>query len=457
MKHIHFIGICGVGMGSLAILWQKKGWRVTGSDAGFFPPISTHLKKHQINFYPGWHPEKMGRPDLVVVGNVAGSENPEWQYVQQEKLPFVSYPELIAKYLVKENSIVCTGTYGKTTSTALLAWIFKKNNINPAYMFGGVALDLEESADDPPNSTWSILEGDEYKTARWDNSPKFFHYKPSHLLLTAIKWDHADIYPTAESYLEVFKELILSLPKNGLLVSCADDKQAKKITELANCKIVKYGKADDADYIYKNVKQTKNGLSFTITRGDKDYEIQTTGYGEYLAENICGCFALSLEMGLPPEKIISAINDFKGNKRRLENRGKTKTGAMVFDDIAHSPDKAKSVLETLRKIFNKKIYAVFEPNTGSRQENSISAYDQAFASADEVIIPQLTKLKTLSDKKHLNGHDLSLIIGKTHPAVKYLENDEELVKYLKQKTQPDEVVVFLGSHSFRGMIEKIID
>ena len=162
-------------MSALAIAFQKKGWRVTGSDAGFFPPVSDNLKKNKIDFYPGWHPEKMcadGEPDIVVVGNVASSTNPEWKFVQEKKLTYYSYPELVAKYFVAQNSIVCAGTYGKTSTSSLLAWILTQSGFEPSYMFGGLAINSQFDSASIGNNDWSVLEGDEYKTARWDNSPK---------------------------------------------------------------------------------------------------------------------------------------------------------------------------------------------------------------------------------------------------------------------------------------------
>jgi len=239
---IHFIGICGVAMSALAIAFKKAGheklpdgslvpcFEVSGSDVGFFPPVSTNLEKHNIKFYPGWHPEKMGTPDLVVVGNVASSTNPEWQYVQEKKLNYKSYPEAIEEFFIKENSIVCAGTYGKTTTSALLAFVLSECGYNPSYMFGGIAVDegfdsaslgnepRKVQTSSEPRGGYSVTEGDEYKSARWDNGAKFFHYHPTHLLLTAIQWDHADVYPTEESYFEAFEKLVKSVPENGLLV-----------------------------------------------------------------------------------------------------------------------------------------------------------------------------------------------------------------------------------------------
>ena len=237
-KHIHFIGICGVAMSALALAYQKKGYKVTGSDKGFYPPVSTHLKDAGIKFYPGWHPEKMiadGNPNLIIVGNVASSTNPEWLYVQENNIPYKSYPEAVAEQIVKDTSIVCAGTYGKSTTTTLLTWILKQADKNPSYMFGGISLNDLSSANFT-DSDISILEGDEYKTARWDDRPKFAHYSPTHLLLTSVVWDHADVYPTEQSYVYAFEKLIRDLPRNGLLVLSAKvSKQHQQIVKLSNC------------------------------------------------------------------------------------------------------------------------------------------------------------------------------------------------------------------------------
>ncbi|OGH78766.1 MAG: hypothetical protein A2224_01110 [Candidatus Magasanikbacteria bacterium RIFOXYA2_FULL_40_20] len=465
-KKIHFIGICGVAMSALAIAFHKKGWRVTGSDAGFFPPISTHLKKNKINFYPGWHPDRVlrsfsegGENDqkdcLVVVGNVASSTNPEWLYVQKNNIEYKSYPEAIAKYFVKKNSIVCAGTYGKTSSATLLSYIFIQSGLDPSYMFGGLAQNKIDSAH-IGESNWSILEGDEYKSSRWDNGAKFKHYSPTHLLLSAVKWDHADVYPTESSYFDAFAELVKSIPKDGLVVACADNKKVEEIVKLVNCKIVKYGNTNNADYIYSDVAQTKQGLSFDIKNGKNNYKIETDILGDYQAENITGCFAMARECGIEPEKIIESIKSFKGIKRRLEKR--LASDITVFDDIAHSPAKAKSVLETLKSIYTGKIIAIFEPNTGNRKPASLPGYDNCFSSADTVIIPKLTKVKTDTNDtaKPIDGEKLTEVIAKTHPDVKYIDDDAELLKYIIDNKKKNDCIVFLGSHGFRNMIEQLV-
>ncbi|MEK7131843.1 MAG: Mur ligase family protein [Patescibacteria group bacterium] len=483
MKHIHFIGICGVAMGALAAAFHKEGWQISGSDVGFFPPISDYLKGNDISFYPGWHQEKMtadGDPDIVVVGNVAGSGNAEFIYARKNNLNYKSYPEVIAEYIVQKNSLICAGTYGKTSTTALLTFILEKAGINPSYMFGGLSLNLPVSAKikdatmlsaahtSLPSSQegltkqgdgWSVLEGDEYKTARWDSRPKFKLYSPTHLLLTSVSWDHADIYPTEETYLQAFKDLISMIPAAGLIVACVDDLKIKNVlaANVNGARVITYGKDPTARFSYSQVKQTTAGISFIIKHENVEYNIVAPVLGEHMAENICGCFAMAKEINIDETIILKSIGEFKGIKRRLEKRCEGKI--TIYDDLGHSPAKAKASLGTLRAIYpHSKITAIFEPNTGNRKSQSIPGYNKAFMAADEVIVPTLTRIKT--DPKDIDppfdGKKLAEVISRTQPQTVYIENDDKLIEYIKNNTKKEDVVVFLGSRGFRGMIEKLV-
>lgn len=444
-------------MSALAIALYKKGYKVSGSDVGFYPPVSTMLEKSGVEFYAGWHPEKMGTPDLVVVGNVAGSQNPEWKFVQENKLTYKSYPEAIAEFWLKEESIVCAGTYGKTTSSALLAWIFSEADKDPSYMFGGLMQAIFPSAA-LADSEWSILEGDEYKSARWDNGPKFAHYKPKYLLLTAVSWDHVDVYPTEKSYFNAFETLVESVPDEGLIAVSTDNSTALNMaaTRQGGPLIITYGTDADAIYRYENVAQSADGLEFDIIYQGEKFSITCPLLGSYQAENITGAFALASELNIEPHQIVQAIASFPGLKRRLEKR--VEGIVTVYDDIAHSPAKAKSVLETLRAIYDGKIIAVFEPNTGNRKPDSKPLYSEAFVDADEVIIPRLTKIKidAADSAPPFEGPELAQTISETHDNVVYIDEDQELVEYLVDTVATGDVIVFLGSHGFRGMIEAVI-
>lgn len=458
LPQIHFIGICGVGMSAIAIALKKKGYRVSGSDKGFYPPVSNNLKRAGIDFYPGWHADKMttnGNPDLVVLGNAAGSHNPEWTYAKEKNIPYRSYPEIIAEFFIKNNSIVCAGTYGKTTSSAILSWILKKNNFDPTYMFGGVPMNDMLPAE-LTDSEYSILEGDEYKSASWDDRPKFAHYSPTHLLLTSVVWDHADIYPTEKLYAGAFKKLIRSLPDNATLV--VSEKVPKGIYESQShrLRITNYGTGNTNHYAYKNIQTSKNGIDFQIKHGSSIFDLQSSALGDYMADNITGCFAMARELGIEPKKIIPSLASFKNIKRRLEKR--SEGNITVFDDIAHSPQKAEAVLKSLRSVYVGKIIAVFEPNTGNRKKEAEAGYDHAFDAADQVIIPRLTTVKI--DANDLappcDGAYVRTVILRTHSNVQYIEDDNELVQTLLEQTKKGDCIVFLGSHGFRGMIEALI-
>ncbi len=460
VNKIHFIGICGVAMSALAIAFQKKGYTVTGSDAGFYPPVSTNLEKNGITFYPGWHPDKMcenGEPDLVVVGNVASSTNPEWVYVKEHGLHYVSYPEAVAKYFLGKNSLVAAGTYGKTTSTSLLSWILTKAKMDPSYMFGGIATSETDSACISASHEWSVLEGDEYKTSQWDMRPKFALYAPTHLLLTSVSWDHADVYKTEKDYLDAFKKLVASVPPTGFVVGCFEGHNMEKV--LVNCKanMIIYGKTPEADYAYKDIQQNQKGIQFDIVHKKKIYHVKSPLLGEFNAENITGCFAMAHTLGIDDKIILKAITTFHGLKRRLEKR--VINPVTVIDDIAHSPAKASATLETLRKIYKQKIIVVFEPNTGNRKRQAIPQYKNAFTKADVVVIPRLTKLKI--DPKDLelplDGQELAEVIAQTHPTVEYIDEDTAVIEFLQKNTAKGDVIVFLGSHGFRGMIENLVE
>lgn len=461
--HVHFIGICGVAMSAVATALWQRGWKVTGSDAGFFPPVSTHLSNLGIPYYSGWHPEKMvapengGVPDLVIVGNAVASKNPELLYVQEHGIPFKSYPEAAGEFLIKPHSIVCAGTYGKTTASALLAHIFKHVDLKPSYMIGGVAQDGSPAAA-IDSGEWSIVEGDEYTTAKWDKRPKFAHYRPTHLLLTAVKWDHADVYPTEKSYFDAFRALITSVPADGMIVACIDTETLPKLLAETGRDSVSYGKSKGAAYRYENVIESREGIAFDIIYHGKTYSIRSPLLGTYNAENIVGCFALAREAGIAPGDITDAIASFRGLKRRLEKRYEHQV--TVIDDIAHSPEKARSVLANVRSIYPGLIVAVYEPNTGNRTPQSKPEYAGAFRAADTVVIPRLSKLKVDAGNpdKTFDGEELAETIRENgaHRDVHYIDDDEKLVEFITKARGEGDAIVFLGSHGFRGMIEETI-
>jgi len=454
-KHVHLIGMCGVTMAPLGKMFLDLGWKVSGSDAGIFPPMSDYLKQFpKINFYPGFHPEKVGNPDLVVVGNFIGPNNPEVQYVIKKNIPRKSFPEVLQEFVIKENSIVVVGTYGKTTIAALLALILEKAGKNPSYMSGGILKNFPDGIRST-NSNWSVVEGDEYFADRWSNKSKFFYYHPKYLVLTSVKWDHMDVFKTEEIYIDNFKNLISTMPADGFIVANRKGTNVARALENAPCKVMWYERLEP------EARTIENGVAlFRITdETGESRECKTRIIGDHMLENIIAAATLAREIGIEIDTIAEAINTFEGIRRRLEIRGKTQNEAYVIDDLAHSPTKANASLDALKTWYpNSKVFAVFEPNVGARTPESLPSYDNAFDSADEVIIPRLSNVKTVENEERLDGKELSEYL-QTHSrdnlGITLIEDDEKLIARLKEKPKKDDIVVFLGSHGFRGMIEAL--
>ncbi len=462
----HFVGICGVATSALAIALAKAGVIVTGSDKGFFPPVSTSLTEAGVPYYAGWHPEKMfeqGAPDIVVVGTASGSQNPETDNARALGLPIYSFAEAVGQYLVRQNSIVVAGTWGKTSSAALLSHILIEADYDPSYMFGGISLSHDASARHT-TSKWSVFEGDEYKSSPTDPTAKFFYYHPSHLLLTAVSWDHADLYPTEAAYFETFQRLLGNVPAKSFVVANKDQPGVTRALEGTSARVIRYGRAPgtEAEYTYDNIRQSRFGLTFNLNHDGKSHEIKTRLLGSFQAENITGCFAMASELGVPTDQIIAAIGSFKGLKRRLEKRldgDATAAGVTVFDDIAHSPEKASAVLHELHQVYGEHLIAVFEPNIGGRERAAAEKYQGAFHEAETVVIPRLTKLKVANEETSeppMSGEELAAIIASSHPQTKYIDDDEAVVSFLTTASQKGAVIAFLGSHGFRGMIEETV-
>jgi UDP-N-acetylmuramate: L-alanyl-gamma-D-glutamyl-meso-diaminopimelate ligase len=456
MKHIHIIGICGVGTSALAIALHQAGFKVTGSDKGFFPPVSTELTSAGVHFHAGWHPElfkTLGTPDIVVAGGGGtASSNGELQWAHEQGLRVITFAEAVGEFICKKESIVCVGTWGKSTSTALLTHIFSEAGARPSYFIGAIPVDRK--AGGLTDTQISIVEGDEYQAAIFEKRAKFFFYKPTTLLMTALSWDHADLYPTPEDFLQAFRSLLATLPSSGSVVACGDDSALMGLLKETGMAYTRYGKDASADYHYHSVTQTTSGITFTIVHNGVSYPVTSSLYGTYNAENITGCFALAHQKGIEPTTILRAIASFRGMKRRLEKRLSGKV--TVIDDIAHSPRKAQAVLDTLRGICSGSLTVVFEPNIGGRERVALSGYDGAFTSADTVIIPRLSVLKGDALSTTVDGQELATTIAKTHPHTLYIEDDAALVRTLIESQKPGDYLAFCGSHGFRGMIDEVI-
>lgn len=451
-KWVHLIGIVGVTMAPVAAEFKRLGWFVTGSDKGFFPPMSTYLIDKNISVEVGfrkehltkkYYKEKLGNrfdssigdvPDLIVLGNAIASKNPELLFAKEKKVKVSSFPEILEKYeILKGKSIVVAGTFAKTTTTALLVHIFQTAGKDISYMIGALTNEIYDGVRFREASTeWSITEGDEYVSSIFDQKSKFFHYHPDFLVLTSAQLDHTDVFPTEEAYVANFKKLAESVPQDGLIVASKNGKNINEVIENAKAKVIFY------EY------------------DEKNFEFEEKLVGRHNKENIVAAATMARNLNISMENIKKAVSTFTGVKRRLEVRLATENSTII-DDFGSTPAKAPSSIEAVKEEFKgRKIYVIFEPNAGSRTEEAIPLYDNVFKDAQEVIIPRLTQIKARPGEKRIGGKELSEVISKTHKKVIYFPSDDELVEYLV-KAGGKKVIVFMGSHGFRGMIEKTVE
>src|SRR5271167_2876207 len=275
-KRVHVIGIGGSAMAPLAGMLRESGYAVTGSDSGVYPPASTLLEKLGIPFFDSFEAAHLAEaPDLVVVGNIIARGNPELEEVLDRKIPCRSLPEIVEDVLLPaRHSIVVSGTDGKTTTTAMLAWIFHTAGKQPNFLVGGVAENFGKSygLGDGPEI---ILEGDEYETAFWDRGPKFFHYHPDDLIITSLEYDHADIYRDFETYELAFRRLVNLVPRRGRVVIWGDTEESgpalRRAAEKAFCPVETYGFSAVNDWVASDFAIDGDKMRFRVAHHGKAF------------------------------------------------------------------------------------------------------------------------------------------------------------------------------------------
>src|SRR5580658_2727475 len=275
-NHVHVIGIGGSAMAPLAGMLREHGYRVTGSDSGVYPPASTLLEKLGISFFHNFDAAHLSpAPDLVVVGNIIARGNPELEEVLDRKIPYRSMPEILEEvFLPGRHSIVVSGTHGKTTTTAMLAWIFQTAGKRPNFLVGGVAENFGKSYGLGGGEEF-ILEGDEYETAFWDRGPKFFHYHPDDLIITSLEFDHADIYRDFETYELAFRRLVNLVPRRGRVVIWGDTAESglalRRAAEKAFCPVETYGFSAGNDWLMSDLAVDGAGMKFRVLYKGKHF------------------------------------------------------------------------------------------------------------------------------------------------------------------------------------------
>ena len=327
-KHIHLIGICGTAMASLAGMLKQRGFHVTGSDAAAYPPMSTFLASLNIPLaQPFAETNLTPRPDMVVVGNAISRGNVELEHVLDERIPFCSLPQILHdEFLAGKEVLVVAGTHGKTTTTSMLAWIFKTADLEPSFLIGGIAENFGSSFG-LGDGRYFILEGDEYDTAFFDKGPKFLHYFPDAVILTSIEFDHADIYKDLDAVETAFKRLVNLIPRRGRIIAFDTGDSVNRCLEKSLCPLERYGSTERATWQIANLKFDTTKTSWIVLCEGRPWaEFEFPLAGEYNVWNATAAAAMAADYGVPKEVIAEALRTFQSVKRRLEVKAEVKPG-----------------------------------------------------------------------------------------------------------------------------------
>jgi len=442
IKRVHFIRIGGVAASAFAVALKEKGLNVSGSERLLYEPSKGFLEKN--NLAPtklGYFKENITKDIDIVIAHLDNDE--EYLEAKRLGLKIMSWAELLSFFL-KDKEVICvSGTYGKTTTTALITWILKYAGLEPGYLIGGHGKNFEDSFSFGKGK-YFVIEGDEYQSAYFDKKPKFLYYNPKHLILTSAELDHVNIYPNEENYLNSFRMLLHCMPENSNIFVCKDNKEAcELVKEMKNCRYYSLKDANNINY--------DKGIYFNLN----GRRIKTNLLGEHNISNIIGAIKVCKELGINEETIFKAIEEFKGVKKRQEIIFEgLEDEIKIIDDFAHHPIEVRETIRAIKgKYKNSRVWAIYEPHTYSSFDiDFIKRYTGVFDEADISVL-----YKTAHKKAKLNPTAIEVKdYLKYVPEALYFEDTKEMVKYFAENKNKGDVFLFMSSGSFDGAIEDFV-
>ena len=460
-SHIHLMGICGTAMASLAGLLKDRGFRITGSDLNPYPPMSTQLESLGISIMKGYKAENLHpKPDFVIVGNVISANNEEAQELVKLGVPFTSLAKAMGDFIIADReSIVISGTHGKTTTTSMMSWVAESAGKKPGFLIGGIPKNFAQSFKNPEGNLF-VIEGDEYDTAYFDKVPKFIHYKPKHVVLTSVEFDHADIYKDLQAVKDAFARLMNLIPVDGTLLACAEDANVMELRKLCKAKNnFTYGFKADADFRAKVLFQNDKGVGFEVHyKGEimGPYNMQITG--DYNILNATAVVAMGKLLGFSENRIQIGLESFEGVKRRQEILGEP-NGILVIEDFAHHPTAVRETVKGIQKRYpGRKVFSVFEPRSAtSRRKVFQKDYVEAFKGSHEVMLAKAFDQSKIDSENRFSTHELVDDLKKTGVNAADFDSADQIVSALKDRSHRGDVILIMSNGGFDGIYTKLLN
>ena len=445
--HIHILGICGTFMGGIAALAREAGHRVTGCDAGVYPPMSTQLQALGIELIEGYTPDQLAlQPDLFVTGNVVSRGNPLMEAILNAGLPYTSGPQWLAENVLQGRHVLAVaGTHGKTTTTSILAWILEHAGLQPGFLVGGVPENFGVSARLGKGSTF-VIEADEYDTAFFDKRSKFVHYRPRTAILNNLEFDHADIFADLGAIETQFHHLVRTVPGQGRLVVNAREASLSRVLE-RGCwsDVARFGVRGDTP----GWRARGEPHAFDVLKsGMQVARVEWSLLGEHNQMNALAAIAAAEHVGVSPEAAAAALREFANVKRRMEVRGQA-GGVTVYDDFAHHPTAIRTTVDGLRRKVgpNARILAVFEPRSNTMKLGTMKAQlpwsledaDLAFCHSGGL------------------GWDANEALAEMGDKAVVADNIDALVQRVVRAARPGDHVLCMSNGGFGGIHQKLLD
>jgi UDP-N-acetylmuramate: L-alanyl-gamma-D-glutamyl-meso-diaminopimelate ligase len=490
--HVHFVAIAGTGMGALAGLFKAAGHEVSGSDVAFYPPMGPALERWGLRLMTGFDPAHLEpRPDLVVIGNVCRPENPEARAAIEMNLPVATMAHALAEHMLRGRSpLVVAGTHGKTTTSALCAWLLHEAGRDPGFLIGGLPKNFETSFRLPQaaleqhargprprlpllsetgaalRGTPFVVEGDEYDTAFFEKTPKFWHYRPEVGIVTSIEHDHIDIYPDGASYQAAFRGFVERIPEAGLLVAAANDPRVVEVvTRSARAQVAWFAlEGDDTHgqpphWLAAPATADASGQAFDLYAGGvMAGRVATRMPGHHNVRNaLAALAAVAQGFGVPLSTATAALASFQGVRRRQDLLFEAR-GVRVYDDFAHHPTAVDETLRALRSRHpDGALWAVFEPRSATAcRALHQGPYARAFSAADRVVLAPLGR-PDIAEGERL---DLARLVGDLTRAGRRAEaasSVDAIVAAIARDAREGDTVALLSNGAFGGIYDKLRD
>jgi UDP-N-acetylmuramate: L-alanyl-gamma-D-glutamyl-meso-diaminopimelate ligase len=448
-------------MSPVAGMLKESGFAVTGSDLNVYPPASTLLDSLGIRWNEGYRVENLKpAPDLAVIGNAISRGNPEVEYILDEKIPYCSMAQLLEDYfLAGKTSIVVAGTHGKTTTTAMLAWIFHVAGRRPDFLIGGVAPNFGDRSYGLGGGKEFIIEGDEYDTAFFDKAPKFLHYHPDQLILTSLEFDHADIYADLASIELQFRRLVNLVPHRGRIYVQGASPELKAVVANAFCTVESFGLTPECDWCAGDILWHDAATEFRVAyRGSEIARIRIPVAGRHNVLNALAAVALAYGRGVECDLIARALATFQSVRRRMEIKGEV-AGVLVVEDFAHHPTAMRLTLEAARTRWpGRKIWAAIEPRSNTMRRRIFQdALPDALACAGTVLFGPVNRAQLLEEGDRLSPQAIAQSIRARGGEAIAFNSAAEIAEHLADHANPGDLVLIMSNGSFDGLTSKVAE